>query len=404
MRGALVSIAIVATAGLVASTAQSEPPNLASIFSKPIEIGREAALTEVPLSLRNGKLYLQAKINSYEGEFVFDTGSPTILDKSLADQLELEIIGENTGRDANGKAVSMKIAMVDSISIGGVVFQHVPVMVHDYETVPLGKCYLPNGILGSELLPGSAWQIDTSNATLKIAAAVEELPESKSMQSAPLFVYGYPYAPFIDYSIGRFSDKALFDTGNSAEIALFAEIEKDKQARKQIDQSSIRIGSGRHGTSAGGQGSILPLKQFDLKTITVGNSELGRTTAQSRPIPPTLVGAGVLRTSIVTLDYPNRRFLMSPVEQLSGPRAKASFALMVIDGQVEVSQLFESSKAHEAGLQLGDKVVAIDGRQISTATESERCETSLWLSNEFNPEEVGLLTVLRDNQSLEIAL
>ena len=347
---------------------------------------------------------MPAKINDFAGDFVFDTGSPTILDQSLADQLNLEIIGENSGHDANGNIVTMKIALVDSIMLGETRFKNVPVMVHDYSKVPLGKCYLPNGLIGSELLPGSAWEVDVPNAKLKIASSADELPFREATYSAPLHVFNYPFAPIVDYSIGRFSDKALFDTGNASAVALFAEIENDKQARKQIDRQSIKRGSGRHGTSAGGIGDTLPLKRFDLKTVKIGDNNLGRTSANSRPIPPTLIGAGLLRTHVVTLDYPKRRFLMAQSEEAGPPTLNAGFALMVNGEQVEVSQLFETSKAKQAGLNLGDKIIAIDGLALSVSTEAERCDTSIWLSNEFDAAAAQVLTVQRGDELKEVKL
>lgn len=383
--------------------ADAQPPNLANILSEPIQIERGGSVTEIPFRLQSGKIYMPAMINDFSGEFVFDTGSPTILDESLADQLNLEIIGENSGRDANGNTVKMKIALVESIVLGETRFRNVPVMIHDYSKVPLGKCFLPNGLLGSELLPGSAWEVDGTNARLKIASSVDELPIREQTYSAPLQFFGYPFAPIVDYSIGQFSDKALFDTGSASSVALFAEIENDKQARKQIDRRSVKTGSGRHGTSAGGIGDILPLKRFDLKTVKIGDYDLGRTMANSRPIPPTLIGAGILRTHVITLDYPNRRFLMSQSEESISPTTSSGFALMVNDARVEVSQLFEASKAEKAGLKLGDQVVAIDGLALSASTESDRCETGLWLSNEFDSAAVEVLTVQRGDQLLDIA-
>lgn len=81
----------------------------------------------------------------------------------------------------------MKIVLVESITLGGTVFRDIPVLLHDYSTVPLGKWYLPNGVIGSELLPGSAWQMDASNTKIKIAASIDDLSttEELSAESEP---------------------------------------------------------------------------------------------------------------------------------------------------------------------------------------------------------------------------
>tara|TARA_B100000242_G_scaffold98099_1_gene67442 strand:- start:82 stop:282 length:201 start_codon:yes stop_codon:yes gene_type:complete len=66
----------------------------------------------------------------------------------------------------------MRIALAEKITLGGTSFYDVPVMVHDYGGLPLGKWYLPNGVIGSELLPGGVWRIDLSNHLLKMSANV----------------------------------------------------------------------------------------------------------------------------------------------------------------------------------------------------------------------------------------
>ena len=69
-----------------------------------------APLTTVPLDIRMNKLYVSATLEDQTRAFIFDTGSPTILSQELADALGLERTGSNTGRDANGRMVTMDTA------------------------------------------------------------------------------------------------------------------------------------------------------------------------------------------------------------------------------------------------------------------------------------------------------
>lgn len=382
--------------------AQTEKPNLAEVISKPINVERNRPVSKVPLTLRSGKIYLEAAIQDFQGEFIFDTGSPTVLDQTLAATLELEVVGESTGRDANGKILSMKIAVADSISIGDTTFYDVPVMVHDFSGLPLAECHIPNGVIGSELLPGSVWRMDLSEATLQIASSIDDLPRLEPTYSTSLHLFGYPFAPIVDYSIGGFSDKALFDTGNSSEVALFADIADDRSVRNEIDQQSVKKGQGRLGTSAGGVGEFIPLHTFQLSSFRVGSYEFGPIQVEARPIPPTLIGRGVLKEHTVTLDYPNARFSLSAGRETTSSSPPPGFALSVHQDEVEVTQLFDGSAAQNAGLLLGDAVVAIDGRSLAISTSTERCETSTWLSTEFDAGSVAMLTVRRDDRLKEI--
>ena len=167
--------------------AQMETELLRDALSKPIKIERDEVVTSIPLQTRSGMLHLTASINDFTGEFVFDTGSPTIIDQTIAEKLNLKILGENTGLDSNGREVTMRIALAEKITLGGTSFYDVPVMVHDYGSVPLGKCYLPNGVIGSELLPGGVWRIDLSNQSLKISANAKQLQFQKGSKKNKRF-------------------------------------------------------------------------------------------------------------------------------------------------------------------------------------------------------------------------
>ena len=58
-------------------------------------------------------------------------------------------------------------------------------------------------------------------------------------------------------------------------------------------------------------------------------------------------------------------------------------------------QLYEGSPADEAGLRLGDRVTAIDGRALG----SDGCEDVLWLMSEYSEADGGALTVDRAGET-----
>ena len=386
--------------------AQAETELLRDVLSKPIKIERDEVVTSIPLQIRSGMLHLTASINDFTGEFVFDTGSPTVIDQTIAEKLNLKILGENTGLDSNGREVTMKIALAEKITLGGISFYDVPVMVHDYGSVPLGKCYLPNGVIGSELLPGGVWRIDLSNHSLKMSANIEQLKSLSGSKKIPLHSFGYPYPPIIDYSIGRFTDKALFDTGNASEIVLFEPIVADKWVSNEIDKGTIKVGRGRLGTSAGGIGDIVPLRNFQIKSLGLGNYELENVNAKTRAVPPTLIGRGLLSSHIVTLDYVNADFWLSPMPTADSQAKEDApgFALSVTDDKLEVSQMFESSRAERAGLMLGDEVVEIDGLSPPLSTSDQQCQTSRRLSEQRNLRAIKKIKIYRNGEFKVIVL
>ncbi|NNU15688.1 hypothetical protein HK107_05070 [Parvularcula sp. ZS-1/3] len=368
-----------------------------ALTAKPV-IERHVEVSSVPVDERGGKLYLRAQVVGIEREFIFDTGSPSMISKELASELGLETIAESTGIDANGQAVTAEIAVLESVQLGDATFRDVPVLIFDFATMPMGACVFDGGVLGSELLPGSAWRIDLDRGALDIAASAEAFGKSRKVHSAPLTLSGFPHMPLIDYSVNGFSDKALFDTGNAGSLILFKEIANDREVRKAIKRGSDQRGRGSEGVSAGGMGPEVELRRFSLKDLKIGKHTIGKVTASTRQVPPTLLGAGFLSENIVTLDYPGATFSWSPRETPAPSKAHQGFGVSFVDTKPLVVQLFEGSVAAKRGLRLGDEVHSLDGRSLAAETDDERCQHLRWLINRPTDRTFSSVTVLRDGQ------
>lgn len=399
-----VRLALTASALLAFATPSSaQQPDLRAVFTAPIGIERAAQVVEIPVTVRAGKLFITAAVNGQTREFIFDTGSPSILAKDFADALGLTPVGQNRGTDAHGAQVRMDVAVTDTIALGDITFSKAPVMVFDYSDLPLGPCLIDGGVIGSEILPGSAWQIDLQRGVLRVAETVSALNGAPTL-TAPLHDFGYPHAPIIDYAIGGLSDKALFDTGSAEDLSLFTKVFEDRGVQNAITRGSLRKGRGSEGESAGGRGETVDLNRFELSGLRIGGASPGAVDATTRSAPPTLVGAGLLDSYIVTLDFPGKRFLLEERTQKSLAGASAGFSIAFVGDEAQVVQLFEQSAAARAGLQLGDRVLSAHGRSLATSPDNDRCTSARWLIETFQPSAAGEIIVQRNGQPVALSV
>ncbi len=397
---ALLSSTMLSTQAHAQMTAEA-----AEALQLPIAVEREAANTNVPLRPHMGKFAISATVNGEERQFVFDTGSPTLISHELAETLDLDVIGSNLGRDANGREFRTDIAIVDRLTIGGTTFRSVPVLIADFDGSDPNGCFFDGGVIGSELFPGSVWHIDPERQMLDIAANVNDIDAARAtgpIVATRLHDLGYPHAPIFDYSIGSFRDRGLFDTGNSDTIILFERIARDEQVRRATVPNSIREGRGSHGVSAAGRGEDTDLLHFELEEVRLGETALGRQRVTTRGAPPSLIGLGILDTHAVTLDYTEGLLLFHPRSQPRPALSHPGFALMATDDGVRVIQLFNGSIAQDAGLQLGDQVVAIDDHEIPLGEAS--CETTRWLVESQPARSAEHLTILRASERIRVVL
>ena len=328
-----------------------------------------------------------------------------MISRELADQLGLTVVGQNRGRDANRAEVVTDVAVIDRLSIGGVTFRSVPVMIHDFRKVDPDGCFIGSGVIGSEIFPGSAWQIDTEHQRLGIASRADLLMSEEAagqVQAAPLRDFGYPHAPVFSYAIGGMEDHGLFDTGSSEAVTLFRNVAGDRKVKKAMVRGTVRPGKGSEGVSAGGAGEVTDLLRFDIEGMKVGQIDLGRREGALRQAPPTLLGLGLLRTHRVTLDYPEGRFLFEPRNAPAPEHSFPGYALRDTGNEVRVVQLFEGSRAAKAGLKLGDEVVAMDGAALPV--EGDACAAARWLVESRPAETARTLTILRGGKRVDLSL
>lgn len=394
----LSAITVIAAASLVQDVTPQEA------FQRDIRIERHAEMSEIAFDWRLDKIFIAAEVNGQSGDFIFDTGSPTIVSRTLADRLDLEIIGQNTGRDAHGADVVMEIGVIDTIRLGDVVFHDVPVMVFDFDVLDQGGCFIEDGVIGAELLRGGAWRIDLSRQTLTLAANADVLPALPTGPESALHDFGYPHLPILDYAIGEMRDKALFDTGFGGELALFERAAETQDVQQRIVPGTLETGQGRAGESAGGWAAPEPLTRARLEGVSLDGHTLPRLSANLRPLAPTLFGAGLLNTYVVTLDYPRGWIRFSPLAEPLPAHPKQDFSIALVGDHPELVRLYDNTPASHAGLEVGDAVLSVDGRRLETEPQQARCETALWLADTLDAQSVQTLTIWRDGEARTIRL
>lgn len=389
-------------AAVLSTSARAQDADLRAIVSAPIDIERAEETTSIPVEIRMDKLFIDASINGETREFIFDTGSPTLITREFADALGLVTLAQNTGVDAHGTPVTMDIAVAETLTLGGVTFTDVPVLIFDPSTLELGPCVFDGGVIGSEIFPGSVWRIDTESRTLTIAGS--SAADVRPAVRAAISDFGYPHAPIIDYRIGDLADRALFDTGSAEAVTLFAQVADARPVRRHVDAASLREGRGIEGISAGGASEIGELLRFTLEEFELGGVNLGPLHGTVRQAPPTLAGAGLLSRYVVTLDYVNGEFGLTPRSAPEPRTPHAGYAIGYENGEARVAQLFEHSPAAEAGLELGDHVVTIDGRSTRIGEDNPLCSAALWLADGVDLAAARTLEVERGGETLRIEL
>lgn len=369
------------------------------VFNTKITLNQKEFLEVVPIKTRGNKILLRASINNKPFQFILDTGSPTVITKQVATELGLNVVGKNIGKDANGTSVEMALAIADNISFGKVSFNNVPVFIFDGSQLPLSSCYLDGGVIGSEILPLAKWQIDFKHKQLIITNDLDKLKHVKKASRATLKSFGYPHAPILAHKLnGEFSDHAMFDTGNS-ELIQLNKLAYDELIKRGLLDGKITTAFGSFGESAGGGGKNSPYSQFRLEELAIGNLKLDAIDVWTRPIVPTLIGAKILESHIVTLDYAGKQIYFQPFTESELSDDSFGFRSNFEDGKLRISFLTHDSPLAKAGVKVGDQILTINGDNLANISEKTLCSTIEKISAAVRAEKIDLSVLHKDKAS-----
>ena len=350
----------------VPAAAQPAPP---AWMSEGPRVQAETFAFELPLEVMATKLFVTVQVGGKPRRFVFDTGSPSMIDSRLADELGFTQVGENIGRDAHGAKVESRI-MQAVLILGGVLVEKVPIFAADFSQNEAAECLVGDGVLGSELLPLCAWQIDLPNHRLRCATDLARLEHINGAKRLKLHDFGYPHSPIFDIGLAKkASSKAMFDTGAPDYLVLSQPDLEGARRGRGIGQS--RNGYGSAGGSLGGQAADAALTRVELKDFALDQLKLGRIWTTIRPQTPSLIGASFLEHFVVTLDQRSGSAYFEAYKP--GPYEKPSFGFtLAFQSPLSIAAVWEQSPASAAGLHAGLTIDSINGRPLQAGCEAMR--------------------------------
>ncbi|MEM1090214.1 MAG: aspartyl protease family protein [Pseudomonadota bacterium] len=324
-------------------------------------VDAEAFSLSLPIESIAGKLYVSVELGGEPRRFVFDTGSPSMIRSDLAKSLGLKVVDQRKGRDSHGAMIESDIVQAP-ITLGDVTFNKVPLFAADFGSSLAAKCLIGDGVLGSEILPLCAWQIDKPAGVLRCNTDLNSLDHIKDAKKQRLFSFGYPHTPYLDVQLAKKANsKAMFDTGSPAYLALSPPDYEGASRNKGI-AGKIR-GHGSLGGSLGGMAPVKDQVRAQLKAFSVGNVRLGRVSAHVREAPPSLLGAPLLDHFVLTLDQRSEAAFFAAYRDGPFERPTFGFALGFSD-PITISLVWEETPASDAGLPVGRTITSINGAAV----------------------------------------
>jgi hypothetical protein len=303
-------------------------------------------------------------------QLILDTGMPTrgvlLRHTERVDALGLDFAGAETlSGGGSGQAVAARVANAERIELGGLAIPNVPVIVLPANGgLPLDT----DGVIGAELFESFAVRIDVDHEELVLLDSARFQPDRGS---AIVPIHFRERSAFLNARV-------TLDSGEPKTVELAIDLGaghalwlNESEGRIDLPPGAIATTLGR-GLSGEIRGSIGRVRRIELGDFTFESIvTLFPVSEHQHPggadFRDGFVGAQLLTRFIVTFDYAGKRMVLEPGRRFAEP-FEADMTGMVLNLQGEESRRVEAilagSPAEEAGIEIGDVLVAVDGRTI----------------------------------------
>jgi PDZ domain/Aspartyl protease len=341
-----------------------------------VTLAHGATSTTVPFRLLNNHIYVEGRVNG-KGPYTFlvDTGGHTLLAAKVIAQTGLTAMGKAPESGAGAKQSSTGFVPVRSISIGGVEMHDqvafaAEIYSPDIEGIPV------DGMVGFELFRRLIVQIDYGHKVLTFTE-----PGHASLRNAGValpFVF-YDHLPFVRGRIDDMPATFDIDTGSRSEL----DVTSPAVARYHLRNRYPRGVQAVTGWGVGGPSHSYVVR---LHSVTLGNVTVNAPVADlsdaehgsfSNPNYDGNIGSGFLKRFVVTFDYGHQTMYLRRIEPPPpdiGDFDRSGLWINAAKGGYTVTSVSAGSPAAEAGVQVGDVILKLEGRPAKAEDLSDARE------------------------------
>ena len=352
--------------------------------------------TTIPFEWSGGLPVIKVNIGGKDYKFMFDTAAPTMIPQHLVNQLKLQTVGKPIKlNDSSGRHLDRSIYTLPSLKIDDVEFKDFIVLTGDFKNnFPL-SCLGFDGIFGYTYMQNLNIKLDYKKQ--QITLSDKSIPHDGYI---PIDIQFKPiHGPLVEVNFPF--GKAYFelDTGKNENIQLGDPTVIPEMKKQGFD---FRETQGGFSSSLGGANTGRQ-RTYLVKDFSIGSND-PKLMIKSFPVSVDqsqgfLIGEGFLKHFNIILDLPGQKAYFQntgndPVDE----RYSDGFGFTPFWSEAEgltISAITDKTPAAQASLKAGDKILSLNGNDVSKITKEGFCELLLQYSTDSS---------INKQSSLEMAI
>lgn len=169
---------------------------------------------EFAFNYEKGFIFVPIEIQGKTYNFLYDTGAElSVLDLSLAEELNLKTLKRVKVRNAKDLAKKVKIVEVDNILLGDVEFLNTAALLMDVSAFSKYiRCEKVHGIIGNNLMRKANWQIDYQHQIMRLVSLDKNFATSQNALQTKMNANIVGNVK-LNLTINNITETYTFDTG-----------------------------------------------------------------------------------------------------------------------------------------------------------------------------------------------
>lgn len=334
----------------------------------------------VPFEFRNDLALVRATVNGHPALLILDSGSGAlVLDSAFARKAGVRIT-EGVNARASGRT-PIQLGTTDSVGVGAAAITDVRTAVVDLAPVQSRVGYDVAGALGYDLFARYVVEVDYAARTVTLREPADFQYQGSGVRLPLRLVNNLPVvqASIVTRRSGTIPASLHIDLG-SASYAL--RLSKRFLDAHPLDADTATVGAPL-GAGVGGvdQGRLLRLPEVRIGPLVVGRPSTALSTAAAGVFGATAatdgtIGVPVWRRTRLTLDYSRAEAIVEPRQALDAPDSVDASGMSLTrpdrrDTAYVVDAVLAGSAADSAGVRVGDRLLTLDGRSVSSLSREE---------------------------------
>lgn len=328
----------------------------------------------LPFRIINEHIHFKLSVNGEELDFIFDTGAAgNVLAKNTATELGMEVTGRQSVQGASGSTV-IELSSGHEIQIADITFTRVNFMVMNLDHLQDEDSPL-DGIVGAQILNRFVVELNYDESTIRLYERDDfEAPQDWEKQRISLQGFGIPVVTAnVSLPNGEtLTGPYLVDTGAATTVKFNTPFVNRNELIDKLgdhyDYSSRTLSK-----TATDEVSRLPAYEVfghKFEDFTVRLSQ-GKNGVSGMSQVDGILGLSILKRFNTIYDYYNQTMYLKP-NTLYDSKFRTNHDGLKIkkeNGGFEVEKVYDESAAALAGIEAGDQITALDGRNDFTRHE-----------------------------------